>query len=782
MRWVRNLFLISILILVVVGGGGFAFLAGSLPKTSGTLKISTLQGPVSVVRDKFGVPTIHAQNRHDLYLALGFVHAQDRLFQMDLQRRLTEGRLSEIFGPRALNSDRTMRTLGLYRHALAGVEFASSEFKEVLDAYAAGVNAFLESGVQLPIEFTILNYRPEKWQAADSIVLGKLLALELTGNYRGELTRARLVQSLSADQIHVLYPDYPADGPVVLANLADLTRGLPLDGILATLPAEVGPKYASNGWVVDGAHSVSGKPLLANDPHLDYTEPLIWYLARLQAPDIDLTGATIAGAPVTVLGHNDQIAWGYTTALADVQDVFVEKLDPNNPVQYLTPNGVQPFAVLHERIRIKGQPPEDLTVRSTRHGPVISDLAGNAQGLKIEDKVLALQTSFLVDDDQSLEAQWRVGQARDWPKWLDALHRFTAPPLNMLYADRDGNIGFFVPGKIPIRKAGDGLAPVPGWTGDYDWAGWIPQKDLPQAFNPPSGHVATANNKIVRDDYPYLISHDWDAPFRIERIEAGLTETPQQSIESSASLQGDIVSLAAKRLLPLMLASEPRDERSKAAMSMLAKWDSRMDATRSEPLIFSAWLRALNKRLYEPVLGTQFQQYWSPRVLTTVGVLTEHPQWCGVGGCPMALQESLGQALDELSRQYGADPAKWRWGTAHQALFAHPLFHSIFQAAPQLLGIFDREVPADGAFDTVNSGAFRYNNPNGPYVDFHGPALRAIYDLSNLDKSVFLMAMGQSAHVLSGHYADLLPRWRAFDWLQLSSASNGEVLNLVPRK
>jgi penicillin G amidase len=778
MRWLKRVVLLLVLLILAAAGGGYAYLRLSLPQTTGTLDLAGLQQPVSVIRDAAGVPTIKAANSHDLYLALGFVHAQDRLWQMDLQRRATQGRLAEIFGPLALGSDKFMRTLGLYRRAAASARFVSPEFKDVLDAYAAGVNTFLASGKTLPIEFTMLNYRPDPWVPADSLVVGKLLDLQLTGNYRDELMHAKLAQTLTPDQIGELYPDYPKDAPIALGKLADLTRGLPLGHLLAALPDQVGPKRASNDWVVDGAHSVTGKPLLANDPHLDYSEPLIWYLARLEAPGTDLTGAFIAGTPAMVLGHNDRIAWGYTTTDADVEDVFVEKTDPSDPARYLTPDGSAPFDSYQEQIPVKGQAPVTLTVRATRHGPVISDLTGSATMQPEPGTVLALQTTFLIDDDRSSEAQWRVGLARGWPSWIEALRLFTAPMQNMVYADRDGNIGFFAPGQIPKRKKGNGTVPVPGWTGEYDWSGWVPFEELPQAFNPPAGHIATANNKIVPDSYPYLLTHNWDLPYRVERIEAGLAETPKQSIESSARIQGDIVSLTAKHLLPLMLAAPPADDRQKAAMDLLAHWDARMQADRPEPLIFVAWLRALTKHLYQPALGALFDRFWGPQPLATEGVLTSHQHWCGEGGCPAALQASLADALGELTTQYGTDMNAWRWGTAHPALFAHP----VFQRLPILKQIFDRQAPADGGADTVDAGAFRFDDPDGPYTDIHGPALRAIYDLSDLDNSVFLTALGQSAHVLSPHYADLLPRWQAFDWLRLPRDPHGETLNLVPAR
>ena len=775
MSWLRRFVFTVVLLLIVGAGGGWAFLAGSLPRTSGTLILAELTAPVAVVRDAAGIPTIRAQSTRDLYTALGFVHAQDRLFQMDQQRRLVQGRLSEVFGPKALTTDRALRTLGLYRYAAATVPLISSEFMGVLDAYAAGVNAFLNSHQQLPIEFTLLGYRPDPWQPTDSLAMGKLLALQLSGNYRRELLRARLAQRLNGDQVNELFPKYPKEAPVTLAKLAELTRDQPLERMLAELPEAVGPKHASNNWVVDGAHSVTGKPLLANDPHLDYAAPIIWYLARLEASNLTLVGATMAGGPLVILGHNGQIAWGYTTTDADVEDVFVEKLDPADPGRYLTPQGSTPFELIKEQIPVKGRAPEPLVIRITRHGPVISDLANNDQAPT--GQVMALQATFLADDDRSVEAQWRATQARDWPAWVEGFRHFTAPMQNMVYADRDGNIGFFAPGRVPIRKAGDGRAPVPGWTGEYDWDGWVPFEQLPQAFNPPAGHIATANNKIVPDDYPYLITHDWDLPYRIERIEAALSKKHKQSIESSTEIQSDIVSLSAKRLLPLMLRVEPGDTRAKMVLDMLAKWDSRMSAGRPEPLIFIAWLRSLNRYLFESTLGSIFDQYWSLTPLATEGALTLHQHRCGTAGCQAVLRASLSDALDELSAKYGANPNAWHWGDAHPALFAHPVFHGL----PILRDIFDQQWPADGSTDTVNAGAFRFTNPDGAYVDSHGPAMRAIYDLADLDRSVFLIALGQSAHVLSPHYVDLAPRWRSFNWLRLPHDAQGQTLVLTPK-
>jgi len=774
-RWTKRLGLGAVIFVVLVVGVAYLMLRASLPQTTGSLSLPGLERPVRVMRDAHGIPTIQADSRHDLYMALGFVHAQDRLFQMDLQRRAGAGRLAEIVGNPALASDRFMRTLGLYRHAAASVNAASPEFRAVLEAYSAGVNAFLHSGKSLPIEFTVLNYRPDDWAPADSLVLGKLLALQHSGNYRKELLYARLAHLLQADEIDKLFPGYPADAPVTLKQLAALTDAPSLDGLLAALPNDHSPQRASNNWVVDGAHSVTGKPLLANDPHLDFAAPLIWYLARLEAPDLQVTGATIAGAPVVVLGYNDRIAWGFTTTGADVEDVFVETVDPSDPQRYATPQRMAAFDVHDERILVRGSMPVTLSVRETRHGPVISDIVADMPPAPA-NSVMALQTSFLTDDDQSVEAIWRFGLARDWTSWRDALRLFTAPAQNMVYADRDGNIGFMVPSHIPIRKAGDGRMPVEGASGEHDWSGFIPFEKLPQAYNPPSGHIASANNKIVPGAYPFLITHDWDAPYRIERIEDSLATTSQQSMASSTLLQGDVVSLAAKELLPSMLAAEPADPRERAAIALLRRWDDRMDADRPEPLIFSAWVRAINKHLFAPRLSSIYGRYWLPSVRATANILRKDDGWCGKDGCQRLLADALKDALDDLSNRYGARMEKWRWGDAHRVSLSHPIFSHI----PVLRSLFDRHPPAAGAADTVNAGGFDANQEETPFADIHGPGLRAIYDLADPDNSTFQLALGQSAHPLSPHYADMEELWLRNEGLRIGREPAGDILTLTP--
>src|SRR5205823_12310931 len=428
--------------------------------------------------------------------------------------------------------DRQMRVLGLYRLAEAEVKLLSPPVRRGIEAYAAGVNAFLASrSGALPPEFLLLRFAPEPWRPADSLVWGKLMELLLAGNYRGELARARLARTLSAEELAFLYPEYPDDAPTTLAALAAIYRRLPLDRLYAALPPSVGPIYASNNWVVDGAHSTSGKPLLANDPHLPFGAPGFWYLARLKTPEREIAGGTVPGAPFVVIGHNDRIAWGFTTTTGDVEDLFIEQIDPANPGRYLTPDGSAAFMTREEIIEVRGAAPVRLTVRATRHGPVLSDVL--PEGTAESGYVLALQTSFLDPDDRTADALWNINRVRDWTGFRAALANVVGPQQNIVYADTGGTIGFIAPARIPIRKSGNGWMPVPGWTGAYDWAGYIPFHELPQATDPPAGHFASANNKIVPESYPYFVSRDWDLPNRVERIEELLGAEPRQSLAAS---------------------------------------------------------------------------------------------------------------------------------------------------------------------------------------------------------------------------------------------------------
>lgn len=769
-----------LVIALVVSGGGYLALRTSLPTFDGRIAVAGLHGEVGIVRDADGVPTITAKDDGDLAFGLGYAHAQDRLFQMELQRRYGAGRLAEIFGEAAVPIDTQMRVLGLYRAAEAAFPKLSPEVQHGIEAYCAGVNAYLATrGALLPPEFLMLRFSPEPWTPADTLVWGKLMDFQLGGNYRGELLRARLAKTVSAEDMEFLYPDYPKDAPRTLAALTPLYRQLPLDRLYAALPEAMGPHFASNNWVVDGAHSSSGKPLLANDPHLGFSSPGFWYLARLKTPEHDIEGGSVAGTPLVIIGHNEKIAWGFTTTTADIEDLFIEKLDEKDPGRYMVADASLPFRTRQETIKVRNGAPVTLTVRATRHGPVVSDML--PPGTIDNGYVLALQATFLDDDDKSAEALWDIDRATDWTSFRNGLKNLVGPPQNIVYADSGGTIGFIAAGRIPIRKSGEGWLPAPGWSGDYDWQGYVPFDELPQGTNPASGHFVSANNKIVPDTYPYFISRDWDLPDRAERIEALLTATPQQSPEASAAIQADTLSLEAKRLVPLMTTIVPSSDMAREAVERLQSWDFHMDADKVEPLLFTAWLRAFARSLLSSRLGDVAADYWDLKPAVMFNVLSQRPDWCENPKkpgetCATRLSQALDTALDELRRSYGNEMAQWQWGRAHIAYFPN----AVFERVPLLRDWLRVTIPTPGGYDTVNRGPSTIRDDVHPYEQRFGAGLRIITDLAAPQESRMMVAPGQSGNALSPHYADLLARWRAFAWLVPAQAAPASSLTLAP--
>jgi penicillin G amidase len=767
--------------LPVLAGGGDLYLRSSLPQTSGQLIVTGLKSAIRIERDADGVPTIAAQSDDDAAFGLGFVHAQDRLFQMELMRRYAAGRLAEIFGPAALSVDKQMRVLGLYRAAEQEIPFLSAEVNRALTAYAAGVNAFLSSPRgAVPPEFLLLRFSPEPWREADSLAWGKLMALQISGNYRGELLRAYMARTISPADLAFLYPEYPKAAPTTLARLLPIYRRLGLGRLLDALPPAVGPRYASNNWVVDGRHSNSGKPLLANDPHLAFGAPGPWYLARLKTPEDEMAGATAAGVPFVVIGHNRHIAWGFTTTTADVEDLFVEKIDPKDPRRYLIPEGSAPFVTRHEKIVVRGAAPVDFPVRLTRHGPVLSDVLPS--GTADPGYVLALSATFLLPQDCSAQALWAASHAVNWPSFRAAWRKFVGPVQNIVYGDDSGTIGFIAAGLVPIRKKGDGWMPAPGWTGGYDWAGFIPFDALPSAENPPAGHFVSANNKIVPDSYPYFLSRDWDLPNRAERIEALLDAIPVQSPSTSAAIEADTFSLMAKRLVPLMTNITPADQASRQSIALLRHWDFHMDRDKVAPLLFTAWLRQFSHAILFGRFGDAVAGYWDLRPQVMEAVLTERPDWCGdlkrpgTETCATRLAQSLAAALAELRRAYGDDISRWQWGRAHVAVFANPVFSRI----PVLRDWFDPSIPTPGAYDTLNRGPSVIRDDTHPFAQVFGAGLRIITDLASPRDSRMIVTPGQSGNPLSSHFADLMRRWRDFGWLVPGRAAAVSTFDLVP--
>lgn len=764
------LFLILPISLVAVAGT--LWLRTSLPGLSENIALRSLENPVDIIHDSNGIPHINAESTEDAYRALGFVHARDRLFQMDFMRRLGAGRLSEVIGRPTLPLDKTMRTLGLYRLATETVGRLPVEARAALEAYAAGVNAFLIARAgALPPEFIALQYKPEQWTPADSLVWGRLMAMRLAGNWRTEALRAALAGRLRPDQIADLWPG-PEASPrsTVSAVLPAPDTAELAEQLLNSIPDWLRQVSASNSWLVSGTGTTTGKPVMANDPHLGYRAPGLWYLARISAPGLDVTGATVPGVPFHILGHNGRIAWGFTTTDSDTQDLFLERLDTDRPGHYQTPDGPAPFVTRRETIAIKGAPAETFTVRETRHGPVISDVYKNLAGITAQNHVIALAATGLRPDDLTPLALYEFSKAQDWSAFRDAARHFHAPQQNISFADTVGNIGFIAPGRVPVRRAGRGRHPVPGWTGAFDWTGFIPFDELPRSFNPASGKIVNANHRVVPVSYPWYLTDDWAAPYRARRIYAVLDKAGPQSIDDSMRLQTDTLSLAAKAVAPILLQHlEANSDKRRRIAALLEAWDGKMSRDAAAPLVYSAWLARVNRALYADELGPLFPQYFGQKPRVVLHMLTAKQAWCDdistetLENCRNIVSGALDSAIASLEKQYGRDMTRWRWGEAHKAVFSHPLFGRI----PVLRRLSDIRIESDGGPYTVNRAQSRINDPKAPFASIHGPGYRAVYDLSDLANSRFATATGPSGNPLSPLYANTAKDWRDGKYIKI---------------
>jgi penicillin amidase len=788
MRRFVFLFVATLIVLLAIGAGGVWWrLWHALPTTEGRARVPGLRAPLEIVRDGSGVPHIRAANEADAYFGLGYVHAQDRLWQMDFQRRIARGRLSEILGSQTITTDRWFRTLGFGRLAAKELAGISADGKAILEAYTRGVNAVIASqqGNRRPIEFSILGFDVEPWTVEDCLIWAKVMSLVLDTNHGDELLRAKVMARAGQDAAAALMPDYTGNSPVILpegiapsaaaartaagdafhaaARIAESTARAAriADGVMSQPNIPLGDRGGSNNWVVSGARSVTGKPLLASDPHLGAALPSAWYLAHLEGGSLNVVGATLPGTPAVPIGHNARVAWGVTNLMADVQDLYVEHLNAGQAAEF---KGTwEPLRLVHETIRIKGQPDEQLLVRLTRHGPIISDV------LPAGGEALALRWTALDDEDRLIDAYRGVSLAKNWEEFTVAAAGMHSPVLNFVYADVDGNIGYFAPGAIPIRAAGhDGTLPVPGWSGEYEWIGYVPSEQLPRIYNPTRGFVASANNRALPDGYPYVLSTNWEPGYRAARITELIEASPQHSIESIARIQADLRTPQVRVLLPWLQRARPADDESSAALGRLRRWDGVFSAESSDAAVFSAWVTALTARLFADDLGPTLWNEWSRwphwqvKALDRLVTMSDD-RWCddvrteGTESCEEILGLSLRVALDGLTARRGsADPSTWHWGDDNVVAFPHAPFDAVGFLRP----LFSRRLSLGGSGTTVNPVM---RMPDGPVI----ASYRQIVDLANFDNSRFVHPLGQSGQLGSSHYADLLEPWRRVEYVPM---------------
>ena len=806
-----------VLLAAVVTAGGYAYLRRSLPRIDGTTTIAGISAPIDIIRDADAIPHIFAANKLDGLFGLGYVHAQDRLWEMEFQRRIGFGRLSEVLGAAALPQDRFLRTVGFGRAARAAWASTPDWAKQQVNAYLAGVNAFISShhGSQLPPEFSLLRFEPEPWTGPDVVVWVKMMAWDLSGNYSFELLRHDLIKAVGEERMHQLMPPYAADGLSIL-NEAGGSGGLSRSGgsggssgsegkdtVARRLqPSEDGARgfqpsvtaalfsslstgdpavgdfllggarsegLGSNNWVVDGTLTASGKPLLANDPHLGTRLPSTWYLAHISAGDFDVIGSTFPGTPAIALGRNRFIAWGATNVAADVQDLYRERLD-NAGTHYEFRGAQEPITVIPETIVVKGAAPVPLNVRVTRHGPLVSDAinANNADS-KANPKPqpiepLAFRWTALDPDDGTLAAFLKVNEAHNWTEFTDALKGYVVPSQNFVYADVDGHIGYYAPGHVPLRASGDGSHPADGWTGDAEWTGWVPFDDLPHVFDPPEHLIVTANHRPAPPAYRYNLGLDWTEPYRARRIADLLRGKTKVTPDDFARMQADTLSLHAKALVPALLAhTRAVGPREQPALDVLRAWNFDATGDSAAAAIFQAWFLQLAPALagdkLGPVVTESYQAKFSyvSRFIANTLASNDSP-WCDDSmtakkeTCDDAVAGALIKGVDDLRRRMGDDMTRWRWDTVHLAVFPHAL-----DSVAALRPLLSRSVGIGGDWSTVNVGVTAADRP---YEVHTIPGYREIIDLSSTNDSRFLDAVGESGHFLSAHYDDFLSDWQ----------------------
>ena len=814
---------VGLLIVVILlgAGGGYYFKSylpntvapKSFPQVDGNIELDGLDAAVDIYRDNMGVPHIYATTSHDLYFAQGFVHAQDRFWQMDFWRHVGSGRISEMFSSE-VETDAFLRTLGWRVTAEQEWEQLPPTLKDNLTSYAKGVNAYLKDheATALSLEYSILgllnaNYTIEPWTPIHSLTWGKAMAWDLRGNMDEEIERAVLLKTLTPDQVSALFPPYPQDQPFIVNKIGNgISANAWPQSSAFDLPNEtlaalehntslldlalgpVGDGIGSNSWAISGERTTTGLPLLANDPHLSIQMPSIWYQAHLECKPItddcpyNVAGFTFAGVPGVIIGHNDRIAWGFTNVGPDVMDLYIERVNPENPEQYEVNGEWVNFETRQETIQVAGGDPLEITVRLTRHGPVISESFGDLKndntdndpefipfkeraGLDLpEDYVIALKWTALAPSTP-FEAVWGFNKAQNWDDFRAAAEKFHVPSQNLLYADVEGNIGYQMPGDIPICANGDGTVPVPGWTDEYEWTGYVPFDELPYSFNPPEGYIVTANNQVPPGDYPYLITRDWAYGFRAQRIVDMIANAPDKiDIAYIQNMQGDSFDANGPVFVPMLAQINFEDATSNeaAALDLLKNWDYQAKADSDAAAIFEAFWRQLLQNTcnddmpedYWPEGGSRYGEFmgnlsldsgwWDDK--TTLDVTETREE---------ILKKSFVNAIAELEKTFGNDISKWNWGELHTSTFRNETLGE--SGVPPIESLFNRgPFRTSGGSSIVN--ATGWNALEG-YEVTNVPSMRMIVDLSDLNNSVTVHTTGQSGHAYHPHYIDMAPLW-----------------------
>jgi len=792
---------VVVLLVAATAAGAYVYLRQSLPNYDENATVRGLTGDVDIVRDADAIPHVFASNKLDGLFGLGYVHAQDRLWQMEFQRRVGHGRLSEIFGPTTLAQDRFLRTIGFGRAARSAWEHLPADTQRQVEAYVAGVNAFISThhGRQLPPEFTLLRFEPEPFTGVDVLVWVKMMAWDLSANYTSELMRRDMLAKIGAERMGQLLPPYPPDGLSILndqpanqeshdvrgrddeptaRSVSSAWRAL--ETTLAGHPAVAdfllggarNEAIGSNNWVVDGSLTATGAPMLANDPHLSTQIPSIWYLAHVSTGDFEIIGATLPGTPAVALGRNRYMAWGATNVAADVQDLYREHIDASG--RFAEFEGSQePMTVIPEVVLVKGGAPVTVNVRITRHGPLLSDAinANNAASKNPPSapplEPLAFRWTALDSEDLTISAYMRLNEARNWTDVTTALRDYVTPSQNFVFAEASGHIGYYAPGHIPVRASGDGSQPTDGWTGDTEWTGYVPFEDLPHAYDPPSHFIVTANNRPSGALGAPMVALEYPNPYRAQRIVDLLHElsaSKKLTPDDFGKMQADTVSLHARDLLPRLLAHvQPATSLDRRAIEILRAWNDDARGDLAAPAIFEAWFLRLAPSIVGDELGpvsVAYEGRFSSITRFLEATLDGNPAWCDnvttttvKENCDQAVTTALHAAVEDLADRMGREPDRWRWDAIHRAVFPH----QAFEAVGILRRFFSRRVPNGGDWSTVDVGPVTVT---APYEQRSVPGYRGIVDLSPANDSRFIESVGPSGHFLSKYYDAFQQDWK----------------------
>jgi penicillin amidase len=738
-----------------------------LPTTSGTLKLPGLGAPVEVLRDRWGVPHVYAKTERDAFMAQGYVHAQDRLWQMELNRRTANGRLSELFGSLALDTDRAALTFGFRRLGVADWVAIDPDLRKVVDAYTAGVNAYLTSAeYRAPVEFTLIGLKPQPWTPEDTMAFSRVMLWQLSHAWYGELLRAWMIEKVGAEHAAELEIQYPRLNPVTLPDGIEFNVRSAKGALRAARGPFLQRAMGSNAWTIAGSRTTTGKPFLCNDMHLALSLPGLWYEIQLTAGALQVGGVSPPGLPLVFVGHNNRLAWGVTLAFTDCEDLYVEQIEDGPNPRSRFGKGWKPVQVIEERIPVKGaKQPHVERILITHHGPVISDVVGAS------DRRLAV-CSMALRPSRTLSGLMRLNRARNWNDFVDAMRLFEAPQLNVAYADVDGNVGYWVTGKVPIRARGDGRTPAPGYSADHEWIGEVPFESMPHAYNPRRGLIVTTNQKLVGDRYRYKLGEVYMNGYRARRIEQVLNTRSKVGPADFRALQADFTCLPGLEFVERLRSFSTTDARAGQALELLCGWDGVLSAASVGGTVYEIARARLVRNLLEPGLGKDLStrlmgQGFHPVLLAshefyghdTVAMLRmlDNPKSWWVkqaGGRSAVLERSLVEAVEWLRETLGPDPAQWQWGKIHRAPFDHPLgmqkpLDRIFSRGP---------VPIGGDTDTPCQTGIASENPydNRSW----SPSFRQIVDLGDLSRSWITTVPGQSGRLGSPHYDDFIETWR----------------------